>query len=85
MATFGRVAIQDKNLPYLIPSRVCYYRWGWDKFEPEQNQIDQDLLNGYLKEAHDSGQTLAFLNNHSHTCSLNYTEQITCYSMQNRI
>jgi len=58
--TFGRVAKQDKNLPSWIPSRVCYYRWGWDKFEPKRGQIDQDFLNGYLREAHDSGQTLAF-------------------------
>ncbi|MCK9413754.1 MAG: DUF4832 domain-containing protein [Prolixibacteraceae bacterium] len=57
--TQGRVAKQDKNLPSWIPSTICYCRWGWDKFEPKQGQIDTDFIGGYLKEAHDSGQKLA--------------------------
>ncbi|MCK9639305.1 MAG: DUF4832 domain-containing protein [Prolixibacteraceae bacterium] len=57
--TQGRVAKQDKNLPSWIPSTICYCRWGWDKFEPKQGQIDTDFINGYLREARDSGQKLA--------------------------
>jgi hypothetical protein len=58
--TFGRMAKMDKNLPSWIPSTVSYFRWGWDKLEPKQGQIDQDFLNGFLNEARECGQTLAF-------------------------
>lgn len=58
--TMSRTAIQDKNLPSWIPSRVCYYRWAWDKFEPEQGKIDTEFLDDYLRQAREANQTLAF-------------------------
>lgn len=55
-----RLSKLDKNLPSWIPSTVRYMRWGWDKLEPLQGQIDKDFLDGIFRENHESGQTLGF-------------------------
>ncbi len=57
--TMSRTAIQDKNLPSWIPSRVCYYRWAWERYEPEQGKIDREFLDSYLQQAREANQTLA--------------------------
>lgn len=58
--TMSRMANQDKNLPSWIPSRVSYFRWAWDRYEPEQGKIDTEFLDDYLKQSREAGQTLAF-------------------------
>jgi hypothetical protein len=58
--TFGRTSKQDKNLPSWIPSTIYYSRWGWGKLEPQPGKIDTAFLDKVLKEAHDSGQKVAF-------------------------
>lgn len=58
--TFHRTKTQDKNLPNWIPSTVHYARWGWGTLEPEKGKIDDDFLDGVLKETRDAGQQLAF-------------------------
>src|SRR3990172_9133745 len=58
--TFHRTSKQDKNLPSWIPSTVQYARWGWRELEPQPGKIDYAFLDKVLKEAHESGQKLAF-------------------------
>jgi hypothetical protein len=58
--TFHVAAKDDKNLPNWIPSTIYYVRWGWNDLEPEQGKLNTKLLDDTLKEAHDSGQTVAF-------------------------
>jgi len=58
--TFHRSSRRDRNLPSWIPSTVYYLRWGWGELEPRPGKIDFNLVDRVLKEAHDSGQTLAF-------------------------
>jgi hypothetical protein len=50
----------DKNLPSWIPSTVRYMRWGWDKLEPVEGQIDKDFMEGIFSENREAGQTLGF-------------------------
>ncbi len=58
--TFHHPARQDKNLPAWIPSTIHYVRWGWNRLEPEQGQIDEEFIDDVLKETRASGQQLAF-------------------------
>lgn len=58
--TFHHTANKDPNLPSWIPSTVHYARWGWGTLEPEQGRIDDEFLDGILKETRESGQKLAF-------------------------
>ncbi|MEI7730321.1 MAG: DUF4832 domain-containing protein [Verrucomicrobiota bacterium] len=58
--TFNRPGKRDKNLPSWIPSTVNYARWGWGTLEPQPGKLDTAFLDKALKEAHDSGQKLAF-------------------------
>lgn len=58
--TFHRTSKQDKNLPSWIPSTVYYARWGWGQLEPEPGRLATEFLDTVLKEAHESGQKLAF-------------------------
>ncbi len=58
--TFHRSSRHDRNLPSWIPSTVYYLRWGWGELEPRPGKIAFDVVDRALKEARDSGQTLAF-------------------------
>ena len=58
--TFHFTAKQDRNLPPWIPSTIQYARWGWGELEPEQGKLNTEFLDKQLKDAHDSGQKLAF-------------------------
>jgi hypothetical protein len=58
--TFGVPAKLDKSLPDWIPSTVYYTRWGWASVEPQPGKLDTEMLDYALKQAHDSGQKLAF-------------------------
>jgi len=58
--TFHHTSKQDRSLPSWIPSTIQYARWGWGNLEPQPGKLNTDFLDKVLKEAHDSGQTLAF-------------------------
>jgi hypothetical protein len=58
--TFHRTRVQDKNLPFWIPSTVHYARWGWRVLEPHSGEVAYAFLDGVLKETCEADQTLAF-------------------------
>jgi hypothetical protein len=58
--TFHHTADGDRQLPDWIPSTVEYARWGWGTLEPRPGEIGYAFLDGMLKDARASGQTLAF-------------------------
>lgn len=58
--TFHRSSRHDRSLPDWIPSTVSYFRWGWRELEPRPRETNEKLVDETLKEAHDSGQSLAF-------------------------
>jgi len=58
--TFHRTSKADKNLPAWIPSTVCYYRWSWRDLESQPDKLNTEFVDKALKEAHDTGQKLAF-------------------------
>jgi hypothetical protein len=58
--TFHRASADDPNLPSWIPSTVLYARWGWNELETQPGDLNTAFLDRTLKQAHDSGQKLAF-------------------------
>ena len=39
---------------------TAYYRWYWDEIEPEDGEIDFDMIDSVLAQVHKEGQTFAF-------------------------
>jgi hypothetical protein len=58
--TFHRASKDDPNLPPWLPSTVLYARWGWNELETQPGELNTAFLDKTLRDAHDSGQKLAF-------------------------
>lgn len=57
--TFGRVARRDTNLAGL-PTTTVYHRFSWHDLEPNEGQFNFALFDGWLRNAQDNNQRLAW-------------------------
>ncbi len=57
--TFHCFADEDKNLRG-IPTQAAYFRFYWDRIEPEEGRINFALFDDLLAHAHRAGQKLGF-------------------------